>query len=175
MAEQTTVQGQAAIDPNAQAQGAQNSDAQGSPAPQGGQTSQDPASQGQSQGQSADDQKMVPLAALHESRERERAIKEELDALRNLYGGQAPGQQYGQRPAHPYTGGYGPGQMTPDTNVAPINGYSKQLEQVWEDDHRELGVLVEHPPEHLRVVGRDRQVPDLALLPGPIEDLDDHI
>ena len=39
-------------------------------------------------------------------------------------------------------------------------------EEIGEDDHRELGILVEHAAEHLGVVGRHAQVPDLALLLG---------
>ena len=48
-------------------------------------------------------------------------------------------------------------------------------EQVGEDDHGELRILVEHAAEDLGVVGRDAQEADLALLLGLLEDLDDHV
>ena len=48
-------------------------------------------------------------------------------------------------------------------------------EEVREDDHRELGIILEHAAEHLGIVRRDAEVSHLALLTCLFEDLGDHV
>lgn len=99
-------QGTPAIDPNAQPAGAQAA-AQGTPAPEGG-----------ADGQPAGDQKVVPLAALHESREREKALKAELEALKTYQPAQ-PQQYYSPQPMQPQ-----------------IDDVTAKLDGMWEEDPR---------------------------------------
>jgi hypothetical protein len=96
----------------APAAGATQDAATPTPATQG--TTQPPATQG-----SAEEQKLVDIRALHESREQIRALRTELDALKLQ-------QQY-----HP--------QQLPQQQQQfqqPANDVARQLEELWEDDPR---------------------------------------
>lgn len=92
-----TAQGQAATDPNAQAAGAQ------------------PAAN--TAGQTAEGQKMVPLPALHEAREEVKALRAEMETLK---------QTYGQTQVN----------SAPTYQAPPQNNMAAQLENLWEEDPR---------------------------------------
>ncbi len=70
-----------------------------------------------------DGQKQVPLAALHESREREKALKEEVDALKSSMSGTFQNQ--------PTTGWSAPPPVAP-----PQNNVRAQMDELWETNPR---------------------------------------
>ena len=83
-----------------------------------------PESQGAKQG---DEQKTVPLAALHEERDRRQSLQAELEALRQIAGNQVLFDVNG-RPVGP----------TPQNENQSVDSdaFQKQLDKAWEEDPR---------------------------------------
>ena len=100
----------------------------GTPAPAGGATpnpapATPPADGGQGGSPAEPDPKTVDLRALQESRDREKVLKGEIDALKTLYGNTPPGQ-----------GPAAPSQLpTAGDNVANVG---HKLEALWDEDPR---------------------------------------
>jgi hypothetical protein len=89
----------------------------------------------QGSGQPAnDDQKMVPLGALHESREEVKTLKGELNQLRQMVStlsGYGAGAGYGQPNAQPNVGYQPTGYQQPNPTVQQN---AKVMEELWETD-----------------------------------------
>ena len=102
------------------------------PDPSKGQTKTDPnATDGDKSGtqppaSGGNDQKMVPLAALHESREREKLLKEEVDSLKVSMGGYDP---YAQPPGY--------GQPAPAPAAQPQSNVRQQMDELWETNPKQ--------------------------------------
>ena len=114
MTELNPAPGQAVIDPNA------------TPAADAGATPTPEAGSGDTGAQPGNEQKTVPLAALHEEREKARSMRVELDALKANLANSFQNQQQNQHQ-------YNPMQQQQQQQVQPNNQH-QQLEQMWEQD-----------------------------------------
>lgn len=84
-----------------------------------------PGQPGSQPAPATDDQKTVPLAALHEERDKTKALKEELDVLKQMLPGTQP-VGFGQQPQ----------QMAPYPVQQPTQNVEQQMAELWERDPR---------------------------------------